>query len=226
MLGTLPQASGAADGPADADTQVDQAPVTPPDATPARNRDVAATAGAGAAIPATGSATPADARPPAVADARNAGGAADPTGSRADARGEAAEPGAPLAPASPLVFDDVRVLVADENNKGRERDAVLQFGNARVSVLERADGPSITSVPYKAVLGAYYSRSKQPKWKDADGNEVESKVDLGPLGFFRGERNWLILLTKAEPVIIRLDDSDLKTVLPAFTEHTGIAIQR
>jgi hypothetical protein len=76
------------------------------------------------------------------------------------------------------------------------------------------------------VLGAFYSRSRQPKWKDADGKEVESRVDLGRLGFFRGDRNWLIVLTRSEPLIIRIEDSDLKTVLPAFTEHTGVAVRR
>ncbi len=120
----------------------------------------------------------------------------------------------------------MRLLVTDTGDKGRERDAVLTFGESRISLLENAGGPPIASLPYKAVTGAFYSRSKRPKWKDAEGKEVESKVDLGRLGFFRGERNWLILLTKSEPVIIRLEDSDLKTVLPAFTEHTGIPIQR
>jgi eukaryotic-like serine/threonine-protein kinase len=229
MLGTLPQASTPSDAAADAGAQAPQpqtpeAPNTPPAVQSASNRDVAATAGAGAAIPAGGASTSANSRtapPPSSSDARAEPGAADPAAAKT----------APLTPlpataASPVVFDDVRVLVTDEGNKGRERDAVLQLGNARISVLERADGPSIASIPYKTVLGAFYSRSKQPKWKDADGKEVESKVDLGRLGFLRGERNWLILLTKSEPVIIRIEDSDLKTVLPAFTEQTGIVIQR
>jgi hypothetical protein len=76
------------------------------------------------------------------------------------------------------------------------------------------------------VLGAFYSRSKQPKWRDADGKEVESKVDLGRMGFFRGDRNWLILLTAGDPLIIRLEDSNLKAVLPAVQERTGVAVKR
>ena len=75
-------------------------------------------------------------------------------------------------------------------------------------------------------IGAFYSRSKQPKWRDADGKEVESKVDLGRMGFFRGDRNWLILLTAGDPLIIRLEDSNLKAVLPAVQERTGVAVKR
>jgi hypothetical protein len=51
-------------------------------------------------------------------------------------------------------------------------------------------------------------------------------VDLGRLGFFRGDRHWLILLTAGEPLIIRLQDSNLKTVLPAVQERTGVEVKR
>jgi hypothetical protein len=46
------------------------------------------------------------------------------------------------------------------------------------------------------------------------------------MSFFRGERNWLILTTHAQPVFIRLEDADLRTVLPAVQERTGVKIQR
>ena len=50
---------------------------------------------------------------------------------------------------------------------------------------------------------------------DASGQEVVSKIDLGRMGFLRGERNWIVLLTAGEPVILRIEDSALRTVLPA-----------
>ena len=227
MLGALPQSTAAgheagAVGSPPVETPSADNPSTAPGPAPAANRDVAATAGAGAALPAGGgTGAPSDARA-AIKTSDTA--AAKPA---LDARTpDASIPPVRAAAASPVVFDDVRVLVTDPDNKGREREVVVQFGEGRISVLERADGASIASVPYKAVLGAFYSRSKQPKWRDAEGKEVESKVDLGRLGFFRGERNWLILLTRTDPLIIRVEDSDLKTILPAFTEHTGVEIQR
>jgi hypothetical protein len=55
---------------------------------------------------------------------------------------------------------------------------------------------------------------------------VESRADLGRMGFLRGDRNWLILLTSGEPIILRLEDAALRTVLPAIEERTGKKIQR
>jgi hypothetical protein len=77
-----------------------------------------------------------------------------------------------------------------------------------------------------AVTGIFYSRSKQPRWRDASGQTVESKLDLGPLGFLRGDRNWVILLTAGEPVILRIEDSAMRTLLPALQERTGKTVQR
>ena len=222
LLGTLPQASTPVADPASpTEGPIDTSSTLPPQsapsvAPPASTPGVAATAGAGPTQPSGAS----------TAAARDSG-----TGTtRPDKAAIKAAPPVPAekeAPAVPRVaFDDVRVLVTDSRNKGREREAVLQFGDGRIMVLESVDGPSIASLPYKDLLAAYYSRSKQPKWKDAEGNEVESKVDLGRLGFFRGDRNWLIMLTRSEPLILRIDDSDLKTILPTLTEHTGVAVRR
>ena len=125
-----------------------------------------------------------------------------------------------------MSFDNIRVLVADSENKGREREAVLQLGGGRLSIVAGNNGPSIASLPYANIRGAFYSRSKQPKWKDAEGKDVESKVDLGRMGFLRGDRNWLIFLTPSEPLIFRVDDSQLKAVMPAIQEQTGVTIRR
>jgi hypothetical protein len=46
------------------------------------------------------------------------------------------------------------------------------------------------------------------------------------MGFLRGERNWIVLLTAGEPVILRIEDAALRTVLPAIEERTGQKIRR
>ncbi len=46
------------------------------------------------------------------------------------------------------------------------------------------------------------------------------------MGFLRGDRNWIVLLTAGAPVILRIEDSALKTVLPAIEERTGMKIRR
>lgn len=103
---------------------------------------------------------------------------------------------------------------------------MLQLANGQVAVVQQSGGAPIMSLANGAVTGIYYSRSKQPRWRDANGQQVESKLDLGRMGFLRGDRNWVILLTSGEPVILRIEDSALRTVLPALQERTGHKVQR
>jgi serine/threonine-protein kinase len=122
-------------------------------------------------------------------------------------------------------FKDVKILVP-QGDTMRDRDAVLRLDGDRLTVLDRAGQAEILSLPYASVVHVFYSRSKQPRWKGPDGKESEASVDRGKLSFFRGERNWLILTTQAEPVFLRFEDAALKVVLPAVEERTGLKIQR
>ena len=218
LLGTLPGASA----PASQDTSTAQpaTDTTPPPATPDRT---APTVGAGAVTPTSSSvAPPASSRPPApTTDPQHDAAAAKLT----------AGPTVPAverpANAAPLVLvKDVRLLVSDSDDKGRERPAVMELGDSSLNLVSRDGGASLLSLRYRDVVGAFYSRSKQPKWRDENGKEVESKVDLGRLGFFRGDRNWLILLTAGNPVIVRLDDGNLQSTLATVEERAGIKISR
>ena len=134
-------------------------------------------------------------------------------------------PAASAAAASTVTFNQVRLLVADAG-RAREREGVLQLGGGQVAVLASAGGAPIMSIPTTALSAVFYARGKQPKWRDASGQEVVSRIDLGPMGFLRGERNWIILLTRTDPVILRIEDAALRTVLPALQEKTGLTIQR
>jgi hypothetical protein len=135
-------------------------------------------------------------------------------------------PPEPVTPAiPPVTFDDVKVAVV-QGDTMREREAVLTLAGDHLSVRDRSGEPEFLSLRYSSVVHAFYSRSKQPKWKGPDGKEVEASVDLGKLSFFRGDRNWLILTTQADPVFIRFEDPDLRTALPAVEERIGVKIQR
>jgi serine/threonine-protein kinase len=220
--------------------QVPPAPATPvtpglpppagtaaPPSQPAAGQGVAA-ADTGVA---TAGSTPAGMKP----GGRTTGAGATPT-SRTDpksADGRGASPGATdavpptlaSAPAAPMAsFNQVRVLVSD-GDKSREREGVLQVGGGQLSLVSDGGTP-IVSLPASALRGMFYSRSKQPRWRDADGKEVESRIDLGRMGFLRGERNWLILFTDGAPVILRFEDSALRTALPALEQSTGHKIRR
>jgi hypothetical protein len=131
-------------------------------------------------------------------------------------------PPPPTPAVAPVTFKQVKLLVA-QGDARRDRDAALRLAGDHLTILDRSEKAELLTLPYSSITGAIFSRSKQPKWKGADGKEQELRVDLGKMGFFRGERNWLIL-TRA--VVIRLEDTDLRTVLPAFQERSGLKIQR
>jgi eukaryotic-like serine/threonine-protein kinase len=233
--------------PAPSTTSAPTPPVTSPSAT-----DAALPAPPAASTPLPSSAVPTPPAPPskttsvssAVATAgaepaaNKAGRGASPVtaavtdplassrGARATTAKDSTPPPTAAAAAAPSVsFNQVRVLVADAG-RAREREGVLQLSGDQIAVVPNGGGSPILSIPTSALNGLFYARSKQPKWRDASGQEVVSRIDLGPMGFLRGERNWVILLTANDPVILRIEDAALRTVLPALQERTGLKIQR
>ncbi|HSC27111.1 MAG TPA: protein kinase [Vicinamibacterales bacterium] len=212
--------TGSAASPTEAAAPASGATIQPPGA-------VAATAGT-LPPPPSGAARPVPGAPPTGSAAGN--GAASDTAAVMTAHPAKDKPPAdgPKAGGTgrvPASFEDVRILV-EEDGKARERRGVLQLADKQLAIVSRDGGDSIASMQYSAIVGAFYSRSKQPRWRDAAGNEASSRIDLGPLGFFRGDRNWLILLTKGDPVIIRFEDDEMRTILSAVQERTGVTIQR
>jgi serine/threonine-protein kinase len=212
--------------PADAASQSDPAapPVTasegdkPPSAVPPP------TATPGAGTPSSGPARAEDAsrktKPLPTAAAKTTPSAA-PTIPE-----QPAEPPPPAAPeVPPITFNDVKVLVRDGNSL-RDRDAVLSLAGDHLAVLDRDGKTQLLSLPYAAIEDAFYSRSKEPKWKGADGKERTADVDLGRMSFFRGERNWLIFITQSNPVFLRLEDGNLQTILGTVQQRAGRAIKR
>ena len=220
------------------------APPTAPGA-PNPGTDPTATSTSAAAAKATGRATGATPGapgttppvPPTVPGARGARGSnpaspggetPPPSGTTAPPPAAAAEPPATTgaaSPTAPVTFDDVRVLVKS-GDRTRELTGVLSLGNGEVAILDKPGGTPLVSLPYSSLTGAAFSRSKQPKWKDADGKDVEGKVDIGRLGFFRSERNWVIFFSHGEPTFIRIEDGSLRTVLPAIESHAGVKVRR
>jgi serine/threonine-protein kinase len=182
---------------------------------------------------ATAGAGPAGLKPAGRGTSTGVNPGGSPVAGRGAAPAAAAETPEVAAPVSPApapdapaaTFNQVRLLVA-EGDRAREREGTLHLSNAHVSVVPQAGGAPMMSLANGAVTGIFYSRSKQPRWRDASGQQIESKLDLGRMGFLRGDRNWVILLTSGDPVILRIEDSALRTVLPALQERTGHKVQR
>lgn len=117
-------------------------------------------------------------------------------------------------------------MLVPDGKRRREREAVLTLAGDRLSLLDNSAKTELLSLPYSSITHAFYSRSKHPRWKGPDGKEISIPVDLGKMGFFRGERNWVIFTTEADPVFIRFDDRQLQAVVRAIEERTGLKIQR
>ena len=219
-----------------AGTQAVPPPIPAPDAsvaTPAP--DVAASKLEQPTAPPTTAKPSPTPRAPVVAPATKASSSGPVSPSPADTPGSKAKPvtnpaeGSPVAAPSatpdkpalpPVTFKDVKVAVA-QGKTLREREAVLTLNGDRLSVLDRSGLAQILSLDYSSIAQVFYSRSKQPKWRGPDGKEVEASVDLGKLGFFRGDRNWLILVGNTGPVFIRFEDGDRQAVLAAVQERIG-----
>jgi len=207
------------------------APPTAPPLTPGANSASSTTTaggrssgqpGAPGQTPSTTGQAPSATDPAAAAR----GGRASNPKDIASASGTTPPAAAAAVTAAPSVtFNQVRVLIS-ESGRAREREGVLQLGDGNVSMLPEGGGAAFMTIPTSSLSGLFYARSKQPRWKDANGQEVVSRIDLGPMGFLRSDRNWVILLTRGEPIILRIEDSGLRTILPALQERTGLKIQR
>jgi hypothetical protein len=131
----------------------------------------------------------------------------------------------PAAPALPSVaFGNVRVVTTD-GETARETRGMLRIGNGALAMGDSPEAARVLS-SLGDVRAIFYSRSRQPRWRDAAGEEAGSRVDLGRLGFLRGDRNWLILLTDGDPVILSVEDGQLRQVSQAIEARTGRTVQR
>ncbi|HTM24389.1 MAG TPA: serine/threonine-protein kinase [Vicinamibacterales bacterium] len=142
---------------------------------------------------------------------------------------DASAPGPSAAPASaaalpPVTFDKLNMLVT-EGETTHEVPAELQFSGGRVAIY----GPGkrlVASVPYGSVRELSSSRSKQPRWRRADGSVSEAKVGTGPLGFMKSDRNWFGLVTSKTVYVMRIDDNRVRPFSDAVTQRTGAPLVR
>jgi eukaryotic-like serine/threonine-protein kinase len=177
--------------------------------------DVAAgTAGARANAPAP--AAVAVARPPVVA------AAAEETTAAIDPAPAVDDTPVPTLPS--VAFGNVRVVTTD-GETARETRGMLRIGDGTLAMGDSSDTARVLS-SLGNVRAIFYSRSRQPRWRDTEGREAGSRVDLGKMGFLRGDRNWLILLTDGEPVILSVEDGQLRQVSQAIEARTGRTVQR
>ena len=237
-------ASAAASAPTPAETPAvpPPQPITPdvpPTVVPPAGADVNANAAASgatnAAPPPTGGVASTDPNAASASGTTGRGGAIGTSG--APARGatgvatpaaNAATPGRPT-PATPegeahLAYGDVKILAVTDK-KGQDQDVVLNFVAGQISVAPRKGGNAILSVPYNRIAHMTYVHAKDPKWyPDPTLSMPPDGLDIP--GFMRGARHWLVLQTRTNYLILRLDDSDFSQILDTVESRTGIKVDR
>ena len=178
----------------------------------------------GSAQPATVEQSPAPSDPATPPDVpTSASGPAARVRAAAGKPNAAEKPGTLARPRAAVTLTGVKVVVAGRTLK--EHDAILMLADDRLSLLDRSTKAALLSLPYRSIDQAFYSRSRQPQWKGANGRTETAKVDLGGMGFLRGQRHWLILTARSRPVFISLD-RDVPTALLLIEERIGVRIQR
>jgi eukaryotic-like serine/threonine-protein kinase len=169
-----------------------------------------------------GNAPPADVRAPSSSAAGRAAVSAAatataPTAARGRGKPATVEPEDP-----PLAFADLRAFVVT-GKKAEEQPAVLRFEHGQITLAADKGDRVYASLGYKDVTSAAFVRAKNPRWFSTL-ESPPSDLDM-PGGLFRSARAWLALQSRVAYLIVRLNDNDLRKVLDAVTERTGIKVE-
>jgi serine/threonine-protein kinase len=198
-------------------------PATTPATTPAAPRaGPPATSGAGATSspsPSVSSSLPSSSPSPSATSA-----VTPPPGARGATPTPPARGVAPTTDTELATFGDVKYLKV-HGKDADDDDAILQFVGGQVLVTSKKGGPADAMVPYRRVAHATYVHAKMPKWDPglpapADG------FDVPGIGLFRPARHWLVLQTRTDFTILRLDDSNWKQIIDTFEARTGLKVDQ
>ena len=154
---------------------------------------------------------------------------ASPTSSPSPAGGAtpAASATRGASPANDLhvAFNDVKYIHV-RGDKGDDEDAAIHFVGGMVSMTSNRTGATLASESYNRLVRATYVHAKNPKW-DPSLSSPRPTLDLSSFPtFWRGTRHWLVLQSRTEFMILRLDDSSWRQVLETFEVRTGLKVDR
>jgi hypothetical protein len=136
----------------------------------------------------------------------------------------AADPAA--AALTPLTFPSIRFLTGSADD-ATEREGVLTMTADGVAVAEKAGAPAVKSVPYSAVIGIFYSRSRMPEWVGPDGTALPvAKVERGKFGFLKGDRDWVTVRSRDQFLTLRPDQSVLAHLIGVLESRTSVKSMR
>ena len=119
-------------------------------------------------------------------------------------------------------FPNLKIYVV-EGKRATDRDVLLNFAGGQVMVMPKNGGEAIATVPYKKILKATYTVSRDPKWDTALPGPPEG-LDVGT--FMRTNRHWLVVQGSERFAILRLDENNVRQILETFEARTGLKVER
>lgn len=113
-----------------------------------------------------------------------------------------------------LIFEPERLLVTASNQK------------PCLWCPPRGGGDTRKMFDYSSIKGATYSYSTHARWKEGVGAAVAIGVLATPLFFTKSKKHWLTIRAGDDFVVLRLDKTNFRLVLPLFETKTGIRVER
>jgi serine/threonine-protein kinase len=152
--------------------------------------------------------------------------AADTPAPHADTPGQLSSAEASPAPAAVVapvqIFDGLKLLVTDGKD-ATEEDARLHFADGRL-ILTAVGKTLVASFPLEDVASLSYSRSRRPRWRNADGTDGRLDISGGLFGFLKPDRNWFVIQTRTQTFIIRVENAQVASLRQTSARLTGMAV--
>jgi hypothetical protein len=126
------------------------------------------------------------------------------------------------AAAPPVSFDNLKLLVLD-GKRSREQDAKVHLSDGRIIIIAVGER-MVASLPYSDVLTLSSSRSRQPRWRNANGTDSGADLGGGAFGFLKSDRTWLAIQTRDHTYVVRSNRDEIGPLARAAAERTGIPV--
>jgi hypothetical protein len=124
-----------------------------------------------------------------------------------------------------VTFSDAKLLTFD-GKKGKTQDVLVHFGGGQIAVIPKKGGAALVTAGYKKYVHATYTHAKDPRWDASLASPPEGMDIPGGVPFMRGARNWLVLQSKTDYLVLFLDDANWRDVVSAIEARTGLKVDR
>ena len=121
-----------------------------------------------------------------------------------------------------MSFDHLKLLVID-GSRSREQDARIHLADGRILIIAVGDR-LVASIPYADVITLSSSRSRQPRWQNANGSEGGADLRGGAFGFLKLDRTWVAIQTRDHTYVVRADRDDIAPLVRAASDRTGVPV--